>query len=188
MVCDGGKRSEAFSLKTLAKRRYSGGSTTSGLSLMACSASFEAMVCRVPASAMVALMVIFSCFVRSTMGRCAYSSHPQAQSICGCMAANHGYPRIIRCAPKLVRKNRMRLCLLPVCISRSVYWVMSPLRFLVPSMLNSGLGWCNLVIGSRSWYARSSLMKFSVAPESSSVVISALLDAACHRQSLGSRL
>ena len=56
---------------------------------------------------------------------------------------------------------------------------MSPFRFLVLSMLNSGLGWCNLVIGRRNWYARSLLMKFSVAPELSNVSISALLDAAC---------
>src|ERR1700730_1476613 len=46
-------------------------------------------------------------------------------------------------------------------------------------MLNSGLACFNLVIGNRSWYARSSLMKFSVAPESSSVSISALLDVVC---------
>src|SRR3984893_5407765 len=46
-------------------------------------------------------------------------------------------------------------------------------------MLNSGLACVSLVIGNRSWYARSSLMKFSVAPESSSVLISALLDAVC---------
>src|ERR1700730_18277552 len=56
---------------------------------------------------------------------------------------------------------------------------MSPLRFLVPSMLNSGLACFSLVIGNRSWYAKSSLMKFSVAPESSNVSISALLDAVC---------
>jgi hypothetical protein len=116
---DGGNRSEAFSLNTLVNCWYSGGSVTSGLSFVACSASFEAKVCRVLASAMVALMWVLS-FVRSTMGRCAYSSHPRAQSICGCMAANHGYPNIIRCDPKSVRKNRMCLCLLPVCISRSV--------------------------------------------------------------------
>src|ERR1700730_17608647 len=34
-------------------------------------------------------------------------------------------------------------------------------------------------MGSFIWYARSSLMKFSVAPESSSDSISALLDAVC---------
>src|ERR1700730_17051343 len=73
----------------------------------------------------------------------------------------------------------MRLVFCPVCTSKSVYRVMSPLRFFVPSMLNSGRGWWNLVTGSRSWYARSSLMKFSVAPESSSDSISALLDAVC---------
>jgi len=46
-------------------------------------------------------------------------------------------------------------------------------------MLNSGRGWWSLVTGSCSWYARSSLMKFSIAPESNSDSTSALLDAVC---------
>src|ERR1700730_7681612 len=46
-------------------------------------------------------------------------------------------------------------------------------------MLNSGLACFSRVFGRRNLYARSSLMKFSVAPESSSVSISALLDAVC---------
>src|ERR1700730_6250381 len=73
----------------------------------------------------------------------------------------------------------MRLFFCLVCTSRSAYRVISPLRFFVPSILNRGRGWCNLVTGSHSWYARSSLMKFSVALESSSDLISALLDAVC---------
>src|ERR1700730_4556 len=175
---EGGNRSEAFSLNTFAYRWYSGGSVTSGLSLIACSASLEAIVCRLLASAIVILVGI-SRRSRSIIGKWTYSSHPLAQSICGCIAANHGYPRMSRWFPKSVRKNLMRRFFCPVCTSRSVYRVMSPLRFLVPSMLNSGLACFNLVIGNRSWYARSSLMKFSVAPESSRVSISALLDAVC---------
>src|ERR1700730_7650116 len=175
---EGGNRSEAFSLNTFAYRWYSGGSVTSGLSLIACSASFEAIVCRLLASAM-AILVGTSRRSRSIIGRWTYSNHPLAQSICGCIAANHGYPRMSRWFPKSVRKNLMRRFFCPVCTSRSVYRVMSPLRFLVPSMLNSGLACFNLAIGNRSWYARSSLMKFSVAPESSSASISALLDAVC---------
>jgi hypothetical protein len=56
---------------------------------------------------------------------------------------------------------------------------MSPFQFFVPSMLNSGLGWWRHVIGILIWYARSLLMKFSIAPESSSDSILALLDAMC---------
>jgi hypothetical protein len=56
---------------------------------------------------------------------------------------------------------------------------MSPFRFLVPSMLNRGLGLWSRVIGVLIRYARSSLMKFSVAPESSRDSTSALLDAVC---------
>jgi hypothetical protein len=93
------------------KRWYSGGSVTSGLSLVACSANLEAMVCQELACAMVALVCVSSPFVHSTMGRCAYSSHPRAQSICGCIAANHGYPKIIRCDPRSVKKKHIRLCL-----------------------------------------------------------------------------
>jgi hypothetical protein len=46
-------------------------------------------------------------------------------------------------------------------------------------MLNRGLGLWSRVIGVLIRYARSSLMKFSVAPESSSDSTSALLDAVC---------
>jgi hypothetical protein len=56
---------------------------------------------------------------------------------------------------------------------------MSPFQFFVPSILNSGLGRWSHVIGILIWYAKSSLMKFSIAPKSSSDSISALLDAAC---------
>src|SRR3984893_4721607 len=175
---DGGKRSEAFSLNTFAYCWYFGGSSTSGLSLIACSASLEVILCRLLASA-IAILVGTSRRSRSMIGRWAYSSHPLAQSICGCIAANHGYPRMSRWLPRSVRKNLMRRFFCPVCTSRSVYRVMSPFRFFVPSMLNSDLACFSLAIGNHSWYARSSLMKFSVAPESSNVSISALLDAVC---------
>ena len=78
-----------------------------------------------------------------------------------------------------MRKNRIILFLDPVWTCRSVYRVISPFRFLVLSMLNRGLGLWSLVIGVLIRYARSSLMKFSVAPESSRDSTSALLDAVC---------
>src|SRR6266481_5449073 len=35
----------------------------------------------------------------STMGSCVWSIHPLFQSILGCMAVNHGYPKIALCLP-----------------------------------------------------------------------------------------
>ena len=51
---------------------------------------------------------------------------------------------------------------------------MSPFLFHVPSTLYTGQGHCSRFIGSRSSLAYFMLMKFSVAPESRSAVVSAL--------------
>src|ERR1700730_1180856 len=69
---DGGKRSDAFSLNTLVNCWYSGGSTTCGLSLIAFSASLEAIVCLLLALAIVILVGV-SHWLRNMMGRWMYS-------------------------------------------------------------------------------------------------------------------
>ena len=51
---------------------------------------------------------------------------------------------------------------------------MSPFLFLVLSTLYTGWGCCSHLMGSRSSLAYFMLMKFSVAPESRSAVVSAL--------------
>ncbi len=56
----------------------------------------------------------------STIGSCVWSIHPLLQSILGCTAANHGYPRIALCSPSCVRKNLMFVVVGPVRMARSV--------------------------------------------------------------------
>ena len=51
---------------------------------------------------------------------------------------------------------------------------MSPFLFLVLSTLYTGHGHCSHLMGSHSSFAYFMLMKFSVAPESRSTVVSAL--------------
>src|SRR6266403_5465563 len=58
--------------------------------------------------------------VLNTMGSCVWSIHPLLQSILGCTAANHGYPRIALCLPNCVRKNLMFVVVEPVRMARSV--------------------------------------------------------------------
>jgi hypothetical protein len=52
--------------------------------------------------------------VQNMMGNWEWSIHPLLQSICGCIAANHGYPRMALFLPKFERKNRRLIRLLPV--------------------------------------------------------------------------
>jgi hypothetical protein len=52
--------------------------------------------------------------VQNMMGNWEWSIHPLLQSICGCIAANHGYPRMALFSPKVERKNRRLIRLLPV--------------------------------------------------------------------------
>ncbi len=56
----------------------------------------------------------------NTIGSCVWSIHPLLQSIFGCTAANHGYPRIALCSPSCVRKNLMFVIVGPIRMARSV--------------------------------------------------------------------
>ena len=68
------------------------------------------------------------------------SIHPHFQSIFGCTAANHEYPRMALFSPRSVRKNRNLDRFGPVCTLRSVKYLSSPLLFIVPSTLNISRG------------------------------------------------
>jgi hypothetical protein len=52
--------------------------------------------------------------VRNMMGNWEWLIHPLLQLICGCIATNHGYPRMALFSPKFERKNRRLIRLLPV--------------------------------------------------------------------------
>ena len=112
--------------------------------------------------------------VHRMRGSWLLSIHPWAQSILGCVAVNHGYPRIAFWSAKSVRKKCSHTLWLPVCILRSVYCLMSPFLFCIPSTLYTGCGCCRCLMGSLSSFVYFVLMKFSVAPESRSTVVLAL--------------
>ena len=52
--------------------------------------------------------------VQNMMGNWEWSIHPLLQLICGCIAVNHGYPRMALFSPRFERKNRSLIHLLPV--------------------------------------------------------------------------
>jgi len=54
------------------------------------------------------------------IGSCVWSIHPCFQSILGCTAMNHGYPKIALCPPRCVRKNLMFVAFGLVHVARSV--------------------------------------------------------------------
>src|SRR5579863_178778 len=114
--------------------------------------------------------------LRKMIGSWEWSIHPRFQSMRGCTAANHGYPNIALFSPKLVRKNRRRVCCGPVRTCKSVKYWSSPLLLGVPSTLNSFRVTGRRRIGRWRYLAYSRLMKFSVAPESIRAMDSALLD------------
>ena len=58
--------------------------------------------------------------VLNMMGSCVWLIHPLLQSILGCTAANHGYPKIALCSPSWVRKYLILVVVAPVCMARSV--------------------------------------------------------------------
>src|SRR5579863_7150157 len=94
----------------------------------------------------------------------------------GWTAANQGYPSMALFSPKLVRKNRSRVCCDPVRTCRSVKYWSSPLLLGVPSTLNNFRVIGRRRIGRCRYLAYSRLMKFSVAPESIRAMDLALLD------------
>jgi len=114
--------------------------------------------------------------LRRMIGNWEWSIHPRFQSMRGWTAANQGYPSIALFSPRLVRKNRKRVCCDPVRTCRSVKYWSSPLLLGVPSTLNSFRVTGRRRMGRWRYLAYSRLMKFSVAPESIRAMDSALLD------------
>src|SRR5579863_4545499 len=114
--------------------------------------------------------------LRKMTGNWEWSIHPRFQSIRGWTAANQGYPNIALFSLRLVKKKRRRVCCDPVQTCRSVKYWSSPLLLGVPSTLNSFLVTGRRRMGRWRYLAYSRLMKFSVAPESTRAMDSALLD------------
>src|SRR5580692_892309 len=84
--------------------------------------TYGCMTIRRPAGVMLHVPMCVLGFCRFCMmrGNWLASIHPLAQSMFGCVAANHGYPRMILLSPMLVRKKCSFVLCCPVCISKSV--------------------------------------------------------------------
>ena len=148
-MCGSGNLWEASSLNTERWWWYLAGIFLSPICDPACSASLEANVCFLfgktgidtwatcielmmgnvwqlsflcPAGVMVhrAIRDSRAFLVWRMSSSCSLSIHPQAQSIFGWLAANHGYPRMAFWLAKLVRKNCNHTLWLSICISKSM--------------------------------------------------------------------
>ena len=93
----------------------------------------------------------------------------------GSKVESQGYPRIRSSPPRSVTRNFMISCLSPVRTSRSTQCVSAPALFVVPSIFHIFRGL------SRGWLPRPSRLssfgwiKLSVAPESTKMVLSAVV-------------
>src|SRR5579863_2313654 len=94
----------------------------------------------------------------------------------GWTAASQGYPNMALFPPRFIRKKRKQVCCDLVRTCRSVKYWSSPLLLGVSSTLNSLRVVDKRRIGRWRYLAYSRLMKFSVAPESTRAMDSALLD------------
>jgi hypothetical protein len=65
--------------------------------------------------------VAFCAFgARNMIDSWVWSIHPLFQSMFGCTAANHGYPKMALCSPKSDRKKCSLVIVVPVLVFRSV--------------------------------------------------------------------
>jgi hypothetical protein len=92
---------------------------------------------------------------------------------------NQGYLRIALFSPRLKRKKRRVLHCVPICTWRSVKYWGSPLWLGDPSTLYSFLRSLRHWIGSWRYFAYWRFIKFSMAPESNSVMVLAHFDFKC---------
>ena len=112
---------------------------------------------------------------RMMMGRKEVSIEASLHLNFGSKVESQGYPRIKSSPPRSVTKNFMISCLLPVRTSRSTQCVSAPALLVVPSIFHIFRGL------SRGWLPRPSRLssfrwiKLSVAPESTKMVLSAVV-------------
>ena len=118
-------------------------------------------------------------FLQSTdhimMGRKEVSIEASLHLNFGSKVESQGYPKIRSSPPRSVTRNFMTSCLSPVWTSRSMQCVSAPALLVVPSIFHIFRGL------SRGWLPRPSHLssfgwiKLSVAPESTKIVLSAVV-------------
>src|ERR1700761_7028965 len=116
-----------------------------------------------------------------TTGCMSASRTASFQFIFGWNAANQGNPRTILSSPKSVMRNRMSSVLFPHRIWRSTKSLMVPPLFRVASMFQMALGRGRGSFPIFILFRSLSLMKLSVAPESTRTCLSAFECALCKR-------
>src|SRR6266436_8957 len=124
MVCLG-SRCDFSSLKTLLCFLYSCGIFVLSVSWPAPIVALQSKICWIlMGCGLLAVRSMKHAFAASgalnMIGSCVWLIHPLLQSILGCTAANHGYPRIALCSPSCVRKNLIFVVVGPVRMARSV--------------------------------------------------------------------
>ena len=112
---------------------------------------------------------------RIMIGRKEVSMEVSLHLNLGSNVESQGYPKTRSSPPRSVTRNFIISCLLPVRTSRSTQWVSTPALLVVPSIFHIFRGL------SRGWLPRPSCwsnfgwMKLSVAPESTKIVLSAVV-------------
>src|ERR1700761_2750968 len=103
------------------------------------------------------------------------------QSIFGWNAASHGYPKTISSPPNSVTRNLICFFWFPHLICRSMKFLMCPALLWVPSMFQIVLGFLSGSFPIFIHFRSFSLIKFSMAPESTSTCRSAIECAVLNR-------
>src|SRR6266581_4570087 len=121
----------------------------------------------------------FSPRVLITRGCWSSSRTACFQSILGWKAANQGYPRTNSSSPMWVTKNRISSFLVPTCTCRSTYSLIDPALLWVPSIFQMYQGFFRGIFPIFILLRSLSLIKLSVALESTSTSHSAFVCLEC---------
>src|SRR6266581_820247 len=114
-----------------------------------------------------------------TSGCCVSSNTAFFQSILGWKAANQGYPKTNSSSPMWVTRKRISSFLGPACTCRSMYSLIDPDLLWVPSIFQMYQGFFRGIFPIFILLRSFSLMKLSVALESTSTSCSAFVCLKC---------
>src|SRR6266702_3034467 len=114
-----------------------------------------------------------------TSGCCVSSRTAFFQSILGWKAANQGYPKTSSSSPMWVTRKRISSFLGPTCTCRSTYSLIDPDLLWVPSIFQMYRGFFRDIFPIFILLRSLSLIKLSVAPESTRTSRSAFVCLEC---------
>src|SRR6202012_1236963 len=106
--------------------------------------------------------------------RYSVSMVPSAHPNFGSNVASQGYPKIRSSCPRSVTRNLILFCFCPVCTLRSAYSMICPALLFVPSIFQIFLERSSFWVPSANCQISHGCTKLLVAPESTSICLSAL--------------